>query len=37
VVFFAVVRGGDPVRVGCKVVELGGSLVRIIWHECLSD
>jgi len=37
VVFFAVVRGGGPVRVGRKVVKLGGSLVRIIWHRCLSN
>ncbi len=32
VIFFPVVRGGRTVRVCREFVELGGSLVRIVWH-----
>ena len=33
VIFFPVVRGGSTVRVGSEFVELGSSLVRVIWHN----
>ena len=33
VIFFPVVRGGSTVRVCGEFVELGSSLVRIIWHS----
>jgi hypothetical protein len=29
---FRVLRGGSPVRVRGELVELGSSLVRVIWH-----
>jgi hypothetical protein len=32
VIFFPVVHSGSAVRMGCEFVELGGSLVRIVWH-----
>jgi hypothetical protein len=32
-IFFAVVHGGSAVRVGSLFVELGSSLVRVIWHS----
>ena len=35
-VFFAVVRGGNPVRVRGEIVELGGSLVHVFWHIFVS-
>jgi len=31
-IFFSMVRRGTAVRVGGKFVELGSSLVRIVWH-----
>jgi len=33
VIFFPVVRGGRTVRVRGEFVELGCSLVRVIWHN----
>ena len=33
VIFFSVVRGGSTVRVCGEFVELGGSLVRVTWHN----
>jgi hypothetical protein len=33
VIFFSVVRGGSTVRVCGEFVELGSSLVRVIWHN----
>jgi hypothetical protein len=33
VIFFPVVRSGGTVRVCGKFVELGSSLVRVIWHS----
>jgi hypothetical protein len=33
VIFFAVVHGGNAMRVGCEFMEFGGSLVRVIWHN----
>jgi hypothetical protein len=33
VIFFPMVRGGSTVRVRGKFVELGSSLVRVIWHS----
>jgi hypothetical protein len=33
VIFFPVVCGGGTVRVRGKFVELGSSLVRVIWHS----
>jgi len=33
VIFFPVVRGGSTVRVCGEFVELGSSLVRLIWHS----
>jgi hypothetical protein len=32
-IFFSVVSGGGAVRVCGEFVELGGSLVRVIWHD----
>jgi len=32
-IFFSVVSGGGAVRVCGELVVLGGSLVRVIWHE----
>ena len=32
VIFFPVVRGGSTVRVCSEFVEIGSSLVRVIWH-----
>jgi hypothetical protein len=32
VIFFPVVDSGSAVGMGCKFMELSGSLVRIIWH-----
>jgi hypothetical protein len=33
VIFFPMVRGGSTVRVCGEFMELGGSLVRVIWHN----
>ena len=33
VIFFPVVRGGSTVRACGEFVELGSSLVRLIWHS----
>jgi hypothetical protein len=33
VIFFPVVRGGSTVRVCGEFMELGSSLVRVIWHS----
>ena len=33
VIAFRVVRGRSPVCVRSKLVELGSSLVRVIWHK----
>jgi len=33
VIFFSMVRGGGTVRVCGEFVELGSSLVRVIWHS----
>ncbi|MCU1317875.1 MAG: hypothetical protein JWN63_3197 [Candidatus Acidoferrum typicum] len=33
VIFFPVVRSGGTVRVCGKFVELGSSLMRVIWHS----
>jgi len=33
VIFFPMVRGGSTVRVCGEFVELGSSLVRVIWHS----
>jgi hypothetical protein len=33
VIFFPMVRGGSTVRVCGEFVELGSSLVRLIWHS----
>jgi hypothetical protein len=32
VIFFSMMRRGRAVRVGGEFMELGGSLVRIVWH-----
>jgi hypothetical protein len=32
VIFFPVVHGGSTVRVCSEFMEIGGSLVRVIWH-----
>jgi hypothetical protein len=32
VIFFSVVRGGSTMRVCGEFVEIGSSLVRVIWH-----
>jgi len=34
VIFLAVMRRGNAMRVGGKLVHLSGSLVRIFCHEC---
>ena len=31
-IFFSVMHGGGTVRVGGEFVELGGPLVRVLWH-----
>ncbi|HEY4742526.1 MAG TPA: hypothetical protein VIH76_18150 [Candidatus Acidoferrales bacterium] len=33
---FAVVRGGNAMRVGGELVEFGGALVRIVWHVIMK-
>ena len=37
VIFFPVVRGGSTVRVCSQFVELGSSLVRVIWHSATNS
>lgn len=35
VIFLAVMHGSNAVGVRGEIVELSGSLVRILWHDCL--
>jgi hypothetical protein len=37
VIFLAVMRGGDTMRVCGQLVHFGGSLVRVVRHDCPLD